>query len=87
VPCTMNGQVCPGRGEPVSISGQQGAASGHLCQGRELAPYVADGVPGWFQPCSSSAMANGKEVAYDDDFRFNPDPVIYYDVPRTASIC
>ena len=26
--------------------------------------------------------ANGKEVAYDDDYRFKPDPMIFYEVPK-----
>ena len=26
--------------------------------------------------------ADGKEVAYDDDYRFKPDPTIFYEVPR-----
>jgi hypothetical protein len=26
--------------------------------------------------------ANGKEVAYDDDYRFKPDPTIFYEVPK-----
>jgi len=47
-----------------------------------LVPYVADGVPGWFQAVLRLFDANGKEVAYNDDFRFNPDPVIYYEVPE-----
>ena len=45
-------------------------------------PYVADGVPGWFQAVLRLRDANGKELAYNDDFRFNPDPLIYFEVPE-----
>ena len=45
-------------------------------------PYVADAVPGWFQAVMRLCDANGKELAYNDDFRFNPDPLIYFEVPE-----
>ncbi len=44
-------------------------------------PYLADAVPGWFQAVLTLYDARGRELAYDDDFRFNPDPVLHYDVP------
>jgi hypothetical protein len=47
-----------------------------------LIPYIADAVPGWFQPVLALYDGNGKEVAYDDDYRFKPDPVILYEVPK-----
>jgi hypothetical protein len=48
---------------------------------RELTPYLADAVPGWFQAAVTLYDAKGKELAYDDDYRFHPDPVLYYEVP------
>jgi hypothetical protein len=48
---------------------------------RELMPYLADAVPGWFQAVVTLYDAQGKELAYDDDYRFHPDPVLYYQVP------
>ena len=51
-------------------------------QARQLIPYIADAVPGWFQPVLVLHDAEGKEVAYDDDYRFNPDPTILCEVPR-----
>ena len=47
---------------------------------RELIPYIADAVPGWFQAKLALFDAKGKEVAYADDFRFRPDPVLSYEV-------
>jgi hypothetical protein len=49
---------------------------------RELTPYLADAVPGWFQAAVTLYDAKGKELAYDDDYRFHPDPVLYYVVPQ-----
>jgi hypothetical protein len=39
-------------------------------------------VPGWFQPVLVLRDVDGKEVAYDDDYRFKPDPTILCEVPR-----
>jgi len=49
---------------------------------RELIPYLADAVPGWFQATLALYDARGKELAYDDDFRFHPDPVLFFKVPE-----
>ena len=49
---------------------------------RELIPYLADAVPGWFQATLALYDAKGKELAYDDDFRFHPDPVLLCEIPK-----
>jgi hypothetical protein len=49
---------------------------------RELIPYLADAVPGWFQAVLTLYDADGNELAYDDDYRFHPDPVIHFAVPK-----
>ena len=49
---------------------------------RQLMPYLADAVPGWFQATLTLYDAKGRELAYDDDYRFHPDPVIHYEVPE-----
>jgi hypothetical protein len=82
VPCTMNGQVAPGEVNRYRFEATKGQRLVISTKARELVPYVADGVPGWFQAVLRLRDANGKELAYDDDFRFNPDPVIYFEVPE-----
>lgn len=82
VPCTMNGQTAAGE---VNRYRFQAAKGQHLvisAKARELVPYVPDGVPGWYQAVLKLRDANGKEVAYDDDFRSNPDPLIHFEVPE-----
>ncbi len=49
---------------------------------RELIPYLADAVPGWFQAVVTLYDVQGKELAYDDDYRFHPDPVLHYEIPK-----
>ncbi len=48
---------------------------------RDLMPYLADAVPGWFQATLTLFDASGRELAYDDDYRFHPDPVLFFEVP------
>lgn len=82
VPCTMNGQLAAGevnRYRFTATKGQRLLISG---KARQLIPYVADGVPGWFQAVLRLHDANGKEMAYNDDYNLQPDPVIFFDVPE-----
>ena len=82
VPCTMNGQIAAGEVNRYRFQASKGQRLVISAKARELVPYVPDGVPGWFQAVMKLSDANGKELAYDDDFRFNPDPVIYFEVPE-----
>jgi hypothetical protein len=47
-----------------------------------LTPYLADAVPGWFQATLALYDADGREVAYADDYKFHPDPVLFYEIGR-----
>ena len=49
---------------------------------QQLMPYLADAVPGWFQAAIYAPRRTGSEVAYADNFRFHPDPVLHYEIPR-----
>jgi hypothetical protein len=82
VPCTVNGQIGSGEINRYRFSARKGQRLVITALGRQLIPYIADAVPGWFQPVLIVYDASGKEVAYDDDFRFKPDPVVFFDVPR-----
>ena len=82
VPCTVNGQIASGEENRYRFEARKGQRLVISTQGRALLPYIADAVPGWFQPVLVLSDANGKEVAYDDDYRFMPDPTIFYEVPK-----
>ncbi len=82
VPCTMNGQIAAGEVNRYRFPARKGQRLVITAKARQLVPYVPDGVPGWFQAVLKLYDAGGKEVAYNDDFRFDPDPVIYYEVPE-----
>jgi hypothetical protein len=82
VPCTVNGQIASGELNRYRFSARQGQRLVISTQARQLIPFIADAVPGWFQPVLALYDSHGKEVAYDDDFRFKPDPTMLYEVPR-----
>jgi hypothetical protein len=82
VPCTMNGQVAAGEVNRYRFPASKGQRLVITAKARQLIPYVADGVPGWFQAVLRLHDANGKELAYNDDFRFHPDPVLYFEIPE-----
>lgn len=81
LPCTLNGQIASGEINRYRFEARKGQRLVFSTLARQLIPYVADAVPGWFQPVLALYDSSGREVAYADDFRFKPDPVILYQVP------
>jgi hypothetical protein len=82
LPCTVNGQIASGEVNKYRFTASKGQRLVFSTQARHLVPFIADAVPGWFQPVLVLYNDNGKEVAFSDDYRFKPDPVIFYEVPR-----
>ena len=72
----------PGEADRYRFQARQGQSLVIAASARELMPYLADAVPGWFQAVLTLYDSAGKEVAYDDDFRFHPDPLLHYVVPH-----
>ena len=85
VPCTANGQIAPGEVNRYRFEARKGQRLLVSVEARGLNPYVADAVPGWFQPVLTLRNAAGKEVAFCDDYRFKPDPVIFFEVPEDGA--
>lgn len=81
-PCVINGQIMPGAVDRYRFAARRGQSFVISAQARELIPYLADAVPGWFQATLALYDAKGKELAYDDDFEFRPDPVLHFVIPR-----
>ena len=82
LPCTINGQIASGSVDRYRFAARRGLRLVAVVQARTLVPYMADAVPGWFQPVLVLCDAQGKEVAYNDDYRFKPDPVLLFEIPR-----
>lgn len=81
LPIVLNGQIMPGDVDRFRFKARQGQGLVVETHARRLIPYLADAVPGWFQATVSLYDAGGNEVAFADDYRFDPDPVLYYEVP------
>ncbi len=82
VPCAMNGQLAAGEVNRYRFPASKGQRLVITAEARRLVPYVADGVPGWFQAVLRLHDADGNELAYNDDFRFHSDPVLYFEIPE-----
>ncbi|UCG48363.1 MAG: hypothetical protein JSU94_01040, partial [Phycisphaerales bacterium] len=82
LPVLLNGQIMPGDVDRFRFRAQQGQQLVIETHARSLIPYLADAVPGWFQATLALYDAGGSEVAFADDYRFNPDPVLFYKIPR-----
>lgn len=81
LPVTINGRLLQGDEDSFLFRAKRGQTIVAEVAARALIPYLADAVPGWFQATVTLFDADGREVAYADDFRFNPDPVLFFTVP------
>ena len=82
LPVVVNGQIMPGDVDRFSFTAPQGTRLVIIADARELMPYLADAVPGWFQAVLALYDADGNEVAYAGAYYYRQDPVIYYEVPE-----
>ena len=87
LPATVNGQIMPGGVDRYWFSARKGQQLVINVGARALIPYLADAVPGWFEATATIYDAKGHELAYDDRFRFRPDPVIRFEVPKIGDYC
>jgi hypothetical protein len=82
LPAVINGQIMPGDVDRYRFPARQGQQVVVAVFARALIPYLADAVPGWFQATIALYDSHGKELAYDDDYRLNPDPLLSYKIPQ-----
>lgn len=82
LPFVVNGQILPGDIDRFRFRAAKGTKLVAAVSARELIPYLADAVPGWFQATLALHDAGGKELVYQDDFRFSPDPVLFCVIPE-----
>ncbi len=84
LPVVLNGQIMPGDVDRFKFQVPKGMRLVAAVSARSIVPYLADAVPGWFQATLALLDPKGNEVAYADDFRFDPDPVVCYEIPETG---
>jgi len=81
LPAIVNGRIMPGDVDRYRFRARRGQNLLAIVAARRLMPYLADGVPGWFQATLTLYDAAGRELAYADDYRFDPDPVLHCVIP------
>jgi hypothetical protein len=82
IPTIINGQVLPGGVDRYRFQAHKGMQLVAAASARELIPYLADAVPGWFQAALALYDAKGREIDHADHFLFHPDPVLHYEIPK-----
>lgn len=80
-PLRQGPQYMPGDVDRYRFMARKGQQLVAVVSARDLIPYLADAVPGWFQATLTLLDANGKELAYQDDYRFHPDPLLHCEIP------
>jgi hypothetical protein len=84
LPSVVNGQIMPGAVDRCRFTARAGQQIIVSVGARALIPYLADAVPGWFEATATLYDAKGNELAYDDRFRFRPDPLLHFTAPKTG---
>lgn len=85
LPAVLCGYVTPGGVDYFRFSGCKGETIVAAVKGRQLVPYIADAVPGWFQPVIKLVDSRNREVAYSDDYHHHVDPVIIATLPKDGT--
>ena len=83
-PVILNGQILPGQTDRFVFHAVRGERLVFVAQARDLIPYLADAVPGWFEAVMTIQDAKGVPLASAQSFRFAPDPVLAFDVRETG---
>ena len=84
LPVCVNGRITDADTDTFRFKAVKGQTLVAQVEGRALTPYLADAVPGWFQPLLKLFDGQGHELMSADDFRFDPDPILVFNVPATG---
>ncbi|MEN6407501.1 MAG: PPC domain-containing protein [Thermoguttaceae bacterium] len=82
LPVVVNGQIMGADRDLFRFSARRGQTIVCRVEAQRLLPFLADGVPGWFQSVVTLYDANGATVQRVDDFRFHPDPMLVFKPDR-----
>ncbi|MDR2762999.1 MAG: PPC domain-containing protein [Planctomycetaceae bacterium] len=84
LPITFNGQIRNGDVDRFSFKAEAGRKIVISVQARQLSPYLADAVPGWFQAAITLFDSAGKKITSASSYRFNPDPAIFFEPAKSG---
>ncbi|MEI7834666.1 MAG: PPC domain-containing protein, partial [bacterium] len=85
VPVVLNGQIMPGEVDSFPLLLKAGQKLQITASARDLIPYLADAVPGWFQSVLVLCNEQGDELAYACENGFDPDPSLFYTVTKDGT--
>ncbi|MCX6875193.1 MAG: hypothetical protein NTW21_15500 [Verrucomicrobia bacterium] len=80
-PAVINGRILPGDMDCFALDARKGMMLTVAVAARELIPYLADAVPGWFQANLMLVDSKEREIAFSDDFGYRPDPLLCVTIP------
>ena len=81
LPLVVNGQITNADRDFFRFHARVGQRLLLEVKARSIKPYLADAVPGWFQARIALYDGDGKKIAEQGSFRFDPDPVMFFNVP------
>ena len=85
LPVVVNGQILNADRDRFRFRASAGQQLLIQVKGRAIKPFLADAVPGWFQPkIALYDVRTGALLEEVDDFRFDPDPVLLWKVPASG---
>ena len=82
LPVVINGQILANDRDYFQFHARAGETLVCAVEARSLLPFIADAVPGWFDPILAIYDSTGKQIRYADDFEFKPDPVLVFRPPE-----
>ncbi|MBQ4144321.1 MAG: PPC domain-containing protein [Thermoguttaceae bacterium] len=87
LPVMVNGQIRPGDADRFQFHAKAGERVVLFLRGRHLAPFLADAVPGWFQPLLTVYGPDGMKAASAVCWKNDPDPALVFKVPEDGVYC
>ncbi len=85
LPVVVNGQIYEGERDFYKFNLTAGKTYVFDMRARQIRPYLADAVPGWFQATMRIYDESGNSLMYVDDFQNSPDPVAIFTPKRSGS--
>ena len=81
IPAAVNGQIHPGSRDHWLFDARKGQKLVFQTFARKLVPFMGDCVPGHFQCLLEIRNSKNELLAFADDYRSDPDPVLEWTVP------
>jgi hypothetical protein len=82
LPLVVNGQIQESDQDVFRFPARAGETLVCDLAGQRILPFIADASPGFFQASLTLYDAAGRRLAYAADFRFRPDPLLAFPVPK-----